>query len=720
MALFGKKKKNENPDVVENAQVVDSANGKGKKKSKKKNGMAQVLNESVPATIETELMANEPFIYEKNGVKKYVGVLLKVADIGGLDKKARKVEAKGALIEAINSGNLKAIVTEELMEKEELVFIPDSQTALQMLDFSLLQMNSDTGEPIRYQLMYVNASGATNRIEITPVEPERFVDFNELSAFVTDEDGDLEEFLGMEPDDLDEDDDYGLGTGSDEDEEGASDVPDVDDIDAVDDIDDIPNIDDDIDEIPDMNESVPEPEDTYFDDTMDNGAMGMDEGYEEQSVQQQPEEHEVPNEWMQDAVTRKFYSDELGLEITTEPFDAQFLQNNGFAAFDENRPSGWLNDQLNEMARQANLELARMHKDNLFLIRERYFKLISRHADRIQQDLDITNPRTTYGKVFASLEEARRNEMAQIESRVARKKEDLEAAWKRKLQEVGQDAARSAQRQYRERYGKQHETEIYQLSDIVKSAIEGDYHDAVHEIQSRRRMEAAKLLDLGITEVLDEISDQYMTVLADENARYRELEENMRAFVDDNRSNDIARTNALAEELRQKDKAREVLEEQTMRIKSMRGEWDSERQRLLNDIENMRGDNQRHLAEVQAHSDELLARERQRVEELEKQIEKLQVQNEKMYETAKQEYSHQLEEKQNEIAALHDRQAEAMEQHKRTQKTVSWLVVAIAIAAIGIGFILGTYIRLDHKVQDAQNRIVQEYEEPQANEKADK
>ena len=37
MALFGKKKKNENPDVVENAQVVDSANGKDKKKSKKKN-----------------------------------------------------------------------------------------------------------------------------------------------------------------------------------------------------------------------------------------------------------------------------------------------------------------------------------------------------------------------------------------------------------------------------------------------------------------------------------------------------------------------------------------------------------------------------------------------------------------------------------------------------------------------------------------------------------
>lgn len=719
MALFIKKKKNENPDVVETTQVSDSANGKDKgKKSKKKNGMAQVLNESVPATIETELMENESFIYEKNGVKKYVGVLLKVADIGGLDKKARKVEAKGALIEAINSGNVKAIVTEDLMDNEELVFIPDGNTVNQMLDYSLLQENPDTGEPIQYVLVYINASGATNSIQITPVEPERLIDFDTLSNFVCDEDGDLEALLGIEPDYDDEEDVdvFGMTSMSEETPMEEDAIPDMED-----DIDDIPDMNDDIDEIddiPSMGQDVPDMMEPPVDDMIDT--MGeMNQSYDEPVEQPQPEEHEVPNEWMQDAVTRKFYSDDLGLEITTEPFDAQFLQNNGFAAFDENRPSNWMNDQLNEMARQANLEMARMHKDNLFLMRERYFKLISHHADRIQQDLDITNPRTTYGKVFQSLEEARKNEMSQIESRVARKKEDLEASWKRKLQEVGQDAARSAQRQYRERYGKQHEAEIYQLADIVKSGIEGDYHDAVHEIQSRRRMEATKLLDLGITEVLDEVSDQYMSVLADENARYRELEENMKAFIDDNRSNDIARTNALAEELRQKDKAREVLDEQTARLNSMRSEWEVERQKLLNDLDNLRSDNQRHLAEVQSHSDELLARERQRVEELEKQIEKLQTQNKEMYQTAKQEYAHQLEEKQNEIAALHDRQAEAMEQHKHTQKTASILVIAITIAAVGIGIIIGTYMRLNYDVKDAQNKIVQEYEEPKAEDTAE-
>lgn len=709
MGLFGKKNKNdgENPEVVENASATKKS---AKANRGKKNGIAQVLNESVPSTVEDELRANDAFIHHDKGEEKYVGMLFNVSDIGGLDKKSRKVEAKGALIEAINSGNLKTVITPDLMDKEQLVFIPDVVTLCNMLDYSLLEQSPETGETIKYTLVYVDVDSNSNKIDIIPVVPEMQVTFNEISTLIAEQEGTIDDILVDEEEEDDDDDLF-------------SDVPDEEPVDSgvddsssdFDDIDDIPDVDDIDDDIDNIDDDFDEP---GYQDDMGGYQQDYDEGYQDENFDTPSEpveqaEDEVPDDWMLSVVTRKFYSDDLGLEITTEPFDAQFMQNNMYVPFDENRPSTWLNDQLNEMSRLANIEMDRMHKDNLFLMRERYFKLMSKHADRIQKDLDVTDDRTQYGKIMESLRVARENELSNVDARVARKKEDMEAAWKRKLQEVGQDAARAAQHQYRERYGKQHDADIYRLADDVRSSIEDDYHDAVHEVNDRRRLEATKLLDLGITEVLEEVSDLYMAALADENARYQELEEDMKAFADDNRRNDIARTNTLAEELRQKNRADAVLAEQTEKIRNLQAGFETERQTLMSDIERLRRDNTAHIADLQARADEQLSREQAHSAELQRQLDALREQNEKIYKTAKEEYAHQITEKNNEVAALHDRLGEAAEQQKRSNRLATYLVIAISICAIGIGFILGTYIRLGHEVKSTQQQMIQEYNQTQ-------
>lgn len=721
MSFFKKKQKSSEPETVVAEDVKKSKNAKNAKNAKK-NGMAQVLHESVAATVEEELVKNERFTCMVDGTPHYVCLRMDVSDIGGLDKKSRKVEAKGALIEAVNSGHLQAIITPELLEAEQLVFIPDSTTLFHMLDFGLLSENPETHEPIFYTLVYVNASGASNTITIEPVVPEKRVTFEDISTHIVDQEGHIEDILDLQSDMFDEEEDsYVGGEVDDFDEPDTVKEPEVfDDIpeleeepmmdDAVsDDMDEIPPLSDDIDAIDDLDDMNGVQEEVPQAPAMDMNAS--QDSYQEpmDMYGQEEQENEIPSEWAKEVHVRKFYSDDLGLEVTTAPFDAQFLQNNEPVCFDDQRPSGWLNDQLNEMARQANQEMVRLHESNLFLMKKRYFNLISRHVERVQQELDINNPRTQYGMVKSKLDAARQQEMANAEALVSRQREDLEASWRRKLQEVGQDAARRAQSQYRERYGRQHELDIANLPDAVRSSIEDDYHDALHEIHDRRRVEAAKLLDLGITEVLDEVSDQYMSILADENMRYHELEENMRAFIEDNRSNDIARTNTLAEELRQKNKAQEVLEEQTDKIRRMRGEFDAERKKLLSDIDNLRADNKHHLEDLQAHSDAVLGREKERNQELERQLSELRVQNEKIYTKAREEYAHQLEEKNNEIAALHDRQREAAHQQKRTSHILIALVVAIAICAIGIGFIGGTYIRLNNDVKNAQTYQMQDY-----------
>ena len=715
MAFFGKKNKNEDVSAPE-VEVSNKASKKAKNRGKK-SGMSQVLKESVPATVADELRDNEAFIHHVGGEEKYVGLLLNVSDIGGLDKKSRKDEAKGAFIEAINGGNIKTVITSELMDNDQLVIIADSTTMSNMLDFGML-------ESVDYTLVYVDANANTNEITITPVEPETKLTFADISEHIVEQEETIDDILGSDEPEEDENvfsDDASSDFYEDDDEEKDV-IPEDDDIDEIEDIDNLDGLEDaetgatyggDVEPPVDDDTSYEDISgaDIYSDNTGSPDAydVAMDDG----PVQEK--EDEVPDEWMDAVITRKFYSDDLGLEITTEPFDAQFMQNNPYVPFDENRPEGWLNDQLNEMSREANLEMARMHRGNLFLMRERYFKLISKHCDRIQKDLDITDERTQYGQILESLRNARENELANVDMRVARKKEDLDASWKRKLQEVGQDAARAAQHQYRERYGKQHDAEIYNLEDDVRSSIEDDYHDAIHEMNDRRRVEASKLLDLGITEVLEEISDMYVGALEDENARYQELEENMKAFLDDNRQNDIARSQALAEDLRQSDKADSVLAEQTEKIRNMTAEFNSKRQSLENEIAQMKRENADRIADIQSHSDELLKREQDRNADLQRQIDDLRQQNANMHQIVGAEYASRINEKENEVRSLHDRLEDATYQQKHSNLITTYLVIAIAIAALAIGFVSGSFINLNRQTQATQQQMIEEYQNEQQN-----
>jgi hypothetical protein len=728
MAIFKKKKKD---DVVSSDTSKMTAPKAEKKKGRAKRNavsdMAKVLQESVPSTVQDDLQSNETFIRHLRTGNRYVALLLDVNQIGGLSKRSKKDEAKGAFIEAINSGSITAILTKDLMDRNEMVLVPNMSTLTNMLDFSMLTK-------LTYPFVYVKVDPNVNLIEVEPAGAD--IAFEDLVDRIVDNEETIDDLLSDDDDDGGDDslftydDDVESNDGLEEVNTYTDNMQAVDDdIDDIDDIDDMDSFrdevegindlsgltdmetgysyDDDIpedfsDDIPSYNDAPLPENDEYIESQDDSQYVDANES----GVQ---EEDEVPEEWMQTILHRKFYSDDLGLEITTEPFDVQFLQTNGFIPFEENRPDGWLNNQLNEMAREANFEMEKMHQQNLFLMRERYFKLISRHCDRIVKDLDTTDPNTQYGMIAASLLQARNNEQASVEMRVAKKKEDLEASWKRKLQEVGQDAARSAQRQYRERYGSQHEADLYNLDNEIRSSIEDDYQDAIHEMNNRRRMEASKLLDLGISEVLEEISDMYVGALEDENARYQELQENMNAFLDDNRRYDIAQANALAEELRQNDKADAVLREQTVKMENLNAEFAARKASLEQDIERLQRENADRIRDLNNRHDEDIEVERERNRQLQQRIDELHEQNIAMHDTVAKEFDSRITEKDHEILNMRDRLEDVIYQQKHANLITTYLVIAITIAALAIGFVGGSFINLHKQTTQVQQQLIDEY-----------
>lgn len=706
--MFGKKNKNNEAGATQQTVVSEAASVKQTKAKEKKNGMFTIFRESVLETVMTDFRDNEAFIHQENGEDKYVGIMLDTHDIGGLDKKSKKVEAKGQLIECINSGRIKTMITEELMNEECIVFVPEVLTLDAMDEFSLLT-------DAKYELCYVEPNGD---IELLGIK----VTYQEITDILVD-DGHIDDILGKETSEKDDSsdviaDDLLDDVVSDEKQDVESDfedelsenVDDDDDIQDLDDYDDVPLIDDDGNEILSEEESFVLP--TYVPQSVsEQNISDSEEVVSPTDMTSEPEpENEIPQEWIQEAIVRKFYSDDLGLEITVDPFDAQFLQGNSFVPFDENRPSNWLNDSLNEMARQANDEMNRMHSENIFLMRERYFRLMSIYCDGIRKDLDINDPNTLYGQLKQQLDEDHDANIQSMDSQISAQKEELENAWKQRLQEVGMDAAREAQHKYRERYQSAHEQKIYDIAAAVKANVDAEYKYGIHDLNERRREEASSLLDLGISETLDEISSMYMTVLETERVRYHELAENMHQFQMDYLQEDIARTNALQEELRQSEKADMVLAEQTAKIHALTDEYAAKRRELQDDIEQLRNENKAKLEAMRNDCNNDIARIEADKESLSQMYDKLLEKYNNLDEKKDKEYQARMGELRDELEAWSEKYDHIVDVHKNNNKIATFCVIAAVIAALAIGFIGGEFTNSKRDVNQQIQQIQQQYD----------
>lgn len=710
--MFGKKK-NKDVDATSTAAVETPA--APVKVKKKKGGMSSIFKESVMETVMTDFKENDQFIHKENGEDKYVGIMLDTKDIGGLDKKSKKVEAKGQLIECINSGRIKTVITQDLMDEECIVFIPEAFTLNAMDEFSLLT-------DAKYELCYVYPDGDIECLG-------KKVTYAEVTDILTEEGGHIDDILGSEDDVPDVDskpdallDDENASAKSKEPADDWDDIDDIDDDLEADDEDDIPTIDDDGHEIPPQkNEPEEETSGTYV------PPVPNVQNVPEQPVQQnmgavnpQPEEtapeteNEIPQEWSEQTIVRKFYSDALGLEISIDPFDAQFMDRNAFVPFEENRPSSWLNDNLNEMSRVANDEMNRLHRNNLFLMRERYFRLISMHCDKIRKDLDINDPTTLYGQMKNQLDEEYQINLQSMDGQIQAQKDELDAAWKQRLQEVGMDAAREAQHKYRERYQPAHEQKVYDIADAVKANIEAEHNYSIHDLNERRRTEASALLDLGISEVLDEISEMYTECLESERVRCRELTENMKEFQADYVRDDNNRTAALAEELRQTEKADAVLAEQTQKIRSLSEEYAAKRRESEADIKRLREENQARLADMKADCEKDISRVKADKEALNNEYHHLLDKYNELNKTKDDEYKARMNEYKDELEAWSAKYDDIVDLHKRNNRIATFLAIAAVIAAISIGFIGGEFANSKRNVNQQLQTIQQQYQQNNA------
>lgn len=704
MRLFNKK--NKSSDAAPDMQMDAQQPKKKKKGKKRKDTMASILNESVTESALEAFRANTAMQVEHDGETVYVGMLLDANDpsIGGINKKSRRDEAKGQVIELINSGRIDTYIPADYLEDEKLIIIPDVVTLDAMDEFALLT-------EANYKLAFVHDDGSVEETEY-PITYAGIMDtvingsdVNDylVSVGVTD--------MGSDSgyDDVNDitqpfspvasDDEYDYGDGDDEI------VPEDEDAPFGAEPDEAPYYGDDA---PTAEPAV-EPDTSDIDESEDFDAPAEEDAPAEDNDPQAEVEDEVSDEAMTAAITRKFYSDELGLEVTTEPFDAQFLHANTYVPFEENRGEGWLNRYLDEMSRGANLEMQHLHQTNLFDMREMYYNLISRHAEQIQHDLDETDSSTQYGAMMDALGQKRIERQDGIAAIVAERRKIVDEEWDKALKQVGEDAMRAAQQQYRERYGKQHDERVFRIEPTVTQEIEDEYQDAVRQMRDERRMDAAKRMDYGITETLAEVSEEYMKRLADERKHYDEHRQRIAAFLDEHRKDDIMHDKVVAAELAQSEKADKVMAEYEQKLRTRAAEFNAERDALKSDIEATERRTAERIKAIRGDYDRRVDELRNENANLKGQLDDLIKQYAGLDERKAREYGARLAEAKDEAKAW-SAKCDSMMAVQRKGHIVSITAIVVAIiAALSIGVLVGTNMSLDMGSSKASTAIEQEF-----------
>lgn len=726
MGFFGKKKKSS--DDAEDSTRSDASAGKKSKKDRKKKSrkdtMASVLNESVVESAVEAFRANKDMAVSYNGETVYVGMLLDTNDpsIGGFNKKSLRDEDKGQIIELINSGRISAYIPADYLDEEKIIIIPDAVTLDAIDEFGLLT-------EANYKLALVHDDGNIDETDIP-------ITYHDIVGVVSNgiDVNDYLSGLGIKIDDMDDDDADGLDVpvpnytdvteplptiGADG--KPLPNQPVVDD-DVDDDIDD--DIEDD-DEAPfgadeeepvyDDEPDVPTDDYSQFDDVdepADEPAAAepedapVDDADTEALVADEPE---IPVETMEQTIKRTFYSDELGLELSMDPFDAQFMQGNSYVPFDDHRPDGWLNNYLNEMARLANTEMKQRHDANLFDMRSMYQSLIARHAEEIQHQLDISDPATQYGQISDALDEDRMAKENRIDGVIADRRKTIDDEWEKSLEQVGEEAKAAAQQQYRDRYGKQHDERVFRIEPTVRQEIEDTYQDAVRKMHDERRAEAAKRMDYGVTETLVEVATEYMKRLEDERKLYDKHRERIVDFLDKHRKDDIAHDQILADELAQTDKAKKIMDEYESRMRAKTTEFNTERDALKAEVEQKERRTNERIAAIQSSCDARVKELTEHNRHLQDQVDDLIKQYQVLDEKKTREVGASLAEAKDEAKAWEAKCDNMMRvQRKSSVISITAIVVAI-IAALAIGILVGTNWSVDFGSSKASTSVEQSF-----------
>lgn len=396
------------------------------------------------------------------------------------------------------------------------------------------------------------------------------------------------------------------------------------------------------------------------------------------------------------AVARRFLDDSLDFAVDMTPFETLLgyeVDTPAQFSLDHLDSTNWLDGQIKMLSQQANTVLADQRRRDIEELRNLFFSLVSRTGDEISaqmstdEDADNTWAKTmaevngNETKALADLIEISEKEKAVLADRYQQEREAFIQA------RIGEERVR-----YDERHKPALTRQMDDLEASIRLDIESDYEARRYEILRARKTSARGAFDAAITKVMDHLIEKRAEQVQREAELIEKFRVEMNDFLDENRKEDIARTQALQEQLSRQNIVEEKSAEFAAREQELHEqiarERDEAHKRVLaaqdeanKVLERMRQENDAQLAQARAEID----RANERVKE---EAERVGVVRD---EIARQ-FQSQVESLQTDKQLLMDQMDRENLVAKRANRLYIALAVLVALAFLALGVIIGMLV----------------------------
>lgn len=396
------------------------------------------------------------------------------------------------------------------------------------------------------------------------------------------------------------------------------------------------------------------------------------------------------------AVARRFLDDSLDFAVDMTPFETLLgyeVDTPAQFSLDGLDSANWLDSQIKMLSQQANTVLADQRRRDIEELRNLFFSLVSRTGDEISAQMSTDeDAENTWAKTMAEVNGNEKKALADL-SEISEKEK---AALADQYQQEREAFIQARIGEERVRYDERHKPALIRRMDDLEASvrldIESDYEARRYEILRARKTSARGAFDAAITKVMDHLIEKRAEQVQREAELIEKFRVEMNDFLDENRKEDIARTQALQEQLSRQN----IVEEKS-------AEFAAREQELHEQIARERDEAQKRVLAAQDEANKVLERMRQEnATQLAQARAEVERANERVKEEAERvgivrdeiarQFQSQVESLQTDKQLLMDQMDRENLVAKRANRLYIALAVLVALAFLALGVIIGMLV----------------------------
>lgn len=727
--LFGKKDKAaaDGGGVIEDAQAAASAQAPAVDARAAKDSLTLVIDETEPGAALDIIRQNTEWLLP-NGI----GVILALpvdasiddGGIGGLGKVSSKGnEDKGSILQRIADDKIQVCATEDMLRHNILGVIPtpaslgpDGMGEYTLFDRAKFLLTSVTPRPDgTLETVPVHFDEATGLIEVPDgdIDTVTLAQAQEIaSGSITlasliptlwkrlGGDGVEEEAVEeVAPEEVHEDTAPAAPTLP----------PTAAQSESVEAVENLPHFDPD--DIPDelMVDELPSDEGLYdeddedenpFDDIEEAPAPAPHVPTQIEEVEPEPvapvDERVFTQDAVRTAVARRFLDDSLNFAVDMTPFETLLgyeVDTPAQFSLDHLDSTNWLDGQIKMLSQQANTVLADQRRRDIEELRNLFFSLVSRTGDEISSQMSIDEDAdNTWAKTMAEVNGNETKALADLIDISEKEKAVLADRYQQEREAFIQARIGEERVRYDERHKPALTRQMDDLEASIRLDIESDYEARRYEILRARKTSARGAFDAAITKVMDHLIEKRAEQVQREAELIEKFRVEMSDFLDENRKEDIARTQALQEQLSRQNIVEEKSAEFAAREQELHEQIARERDEAHKRVLAAQDEANKVLERMRQENDAQLAQARAEVERANERVKEEAERVGVVRDEIARQFQSQVESLQTDKQLLMDQMDRENLVAKRANRLYIALAVLVALAFLALGVIIGMLV----------------------------